>query len=564
MRFSAAGGVARGVPPRPLADTVTRVCMSTLVIVESPTKARTIRAFLPKGFQVMASMGHIRDLPDGAKDVPAKYKGQEWARLGVNVANDFEPLYVVPAAKKKVVKELQDALKEADAADPRDGRGPRGREHLLAPAAGAQAEDRRSSRMVFHEITREAIQEALDAHPRRGRAAGPRPGDATHPRPAGRLYPVAAALEEDRLGPSAGRVQSVAVRLLVDRERERKAFHSGTWWDLKATLDQHGAGLHGRTGHPRRGRALAGGPRTSTRRPARSSRGRTSSSSTRPPPRRSATGWPRPPLGGHGRRREARGAAAQAAVHHGHPPEGGNQPDSSCSAREAMRIAQSLYEQGYITYMRTDSVHLSDQAVEAARESSCASTAGTTCRPSRGSTAARARNAQEAHEAIRPAGAHFRTPEETGLGGRERDLYDLIWKRTVACQMAGCPGHHRHGVHRRGRGAVPRLRHAHRFRRLPPRLRRGLGRSRGGARGAGGASCRISSRGRPARLRVSRRCPTPPSRRPGTPRPPWSRSSRRRRSAGPAPTPASSGRSSTGGTPSSRARRWCRPSPPSR
>ena len=405
--------------------------MSTLVIVESPTKARTIRGFLPRGYQVMASMGHIRDLPDGARDVPAKYKGQEWARLGVNVANDFEPLYVVPAEKKKVVKELRDALKEADAlilATDEDREGESISWHLLQELK-PKVEVRR---MVFHEITREAIQEALDhtrvVDERLVRAQETR-------RILDRLvgYTLSPLLwKKIAWGLSAGRVQSVAVRLLVERERERKAFHSGTWWDLKATLDQHGqaftaelATLGGRTlagskdfdsqtGEIARGKdvvlldaAAAGALRDRL--------------ATRPwvvadTDEKPGVQRPKPPF--------TTATFQKAAINR-----------FKLSAREAMRVAQSLYEQGYITYMRTDSTHLSDQAVEAARESIVRLYGRDYLPPKPRFYRNTARNAQEAHEAIRPAGAHFRTPEETGLSGRERDIYDLIWKRTMACQM---------------------------------------------------------------------------------------------------------------------------------
>ena len=209
--------------------------MASLVIVESPTKARTIRDFLPKGYVVAASMGHIRDLPDKAADIPPKYKGEEWARLGVNVENDFEPLYVVPADKKKVVKELKDALKGADElilATDEDREGESMSWHL----AQVLAPKMKVKRMVFHEITREAIKEALETT----RAVDDRLVRAQETRRIlDRLYGYTLSpllWKKIAYGLSAGRVQSVAVRLLVLRERERRAFRAAVYWDLKAHL----------------------------------------------------------------------------------------------------------------------------------------------------------------------------------------------------------------------------------------------------------------------------------------------------------------------------------------
>jgi len=206
-----------------------------LVVVESPTKAKTIRGFLPAGYRVAASMGHVRDLPESASEIPSALKGQEWARLGVNVDNDFEPVYVIPAGKRKVVSELRALLKDADelvVATDEDREGESIGWHLvevLKPRVPI-------SRIVFHEITPEAIREAL---------ASPRSIDADVVRAQetrrilDRLvgYTLSPLLwKKIATGLSAGRVQSVAVRLLVVRERERRAFHSAVYWDLKATL----------------------------------------------------------------------------------------------------------------------------------------------------------------------------------------------------------------------------------------------------------------------------------------------------------------------------------------
>ncbi|MEN9223009.1 MAG: DNA topoisomerase, partial [Thermostichus sp. BF3_bins_97] len=209
--------------------------MSKLVIVESPTKARTIRGFLPAGYEVQASMGHVRDLPDSAAEIPEEVKGEEWSRLGVNVRADFEPLYVIPKDKKKVVKELKEALKKADElilATDEDREGESISWHLqqiLRPKVPTR-------RMVFHEITREAIQQALqncrEVDEQLVRAQETR-------RILDRLvgYTLSPLLWK-KIAPklSAGRVQSVAVKLLVDRERQRRAFKKGSYWDLKAEL----------------------------------------------------------------------------------------------------------------------------------------------------------------------------------------------------------------------------------------------------------------------------------------------------------------------------------------
>ncbi|MEP7285795.1 MAG: DNA topoisomerase, partial [Chloroflexota bacterium] len=209
--------------------------MIRLVIVESPTKAKTIRGFLPKGYRVEASMGHIRDLPESASEIPAAEKSKDWARLGVNVHSDFEPLYVVPAKKKKLVSELKAALKEADElilATDEDREGESIGWHLvqvLKPKIPVR-------RMVFHEITREAIEDAIK-HPRSIDEQVVRAQETR--RILDRLvgYTVSPLLwKKIAPGLSAGRVQSVAVRLLVQREEQRRAFHSGSYWDLRAML----------------------------------------------------------------------------------------------------------------------------------------------------------------------------------------------------------------------------------------------------------------------------------------------------------------------------------------
>ncbi len=408
--------------------------MSTLVIVESPTKARTIRNYLPKDYRVEASMGHVRDLPQSASEIPAAVKAERWAQLGVNIDADFEPVYVVPKDKKKVVTQLKDALKGVDElilATDEDREGESISWHLyqlLKPKVPTK-------RMVFHEITQEAIKKALkncrNIDEQLVRAQETR-------RILDRLvgYTLSPLLwKKIAWGLSAGRVQSVAVRLLVKKERQRRAFHEGTYWDLKASLMQEktafaaqlttlggtkiatGSDFDAATGQITAGRnvlllneeqALALQERLT---------GKTwnvNSIDERPVTRK-----PAPPFTTSTLQQESNRKLR-------------------LSARDTMRIAQSLYEQGYITYMRTDSVHLSDQALTAARSCVEQLYGKNYLSPQPRQYTTKSKGAQEAHEAIRPAGSTFRTPQETGLSGRELAVYDLIWKRTVASQMADC------------------------------------------------------------------------------------------------------------------------------
>jgi DNA topoisomerase-1 len=406
--------------------------MSTLVIVESPTKARTIRNYLPRDYRVEASMGHVRDLPQSASEIPAAVKGEAWAQLGVNVDADFEPVYVVPKDKKKIVTQLKDALKEATElilATDEDREGESISWHLyqlLKPKIPTK-------RMVFHEITQDAIKKALkncrNIDEQLVRAQETR-------RILDRLvgYTLSPLLwKKIAWGLSAGRVQSVAVRLLVTKERQRRAFREGTYWDLKAYLEQNkapftallvtlggakvatGSDFDPSTGQIAAGRnvvllsesdaialkeRLTGKPWT------------VSEVEERPVTRK-----PAPPFTTSTLQQESNRKLR-------------------LSARDTMRVAQSLYEQGYITYMRTDSVHLSEQAIAAARDCVEKLYGKNYLSPQPRQYTTKSKGAQEAHEAIRPAGSSFRTPQETGLSGRELALYDLIWKRTVACQMA--------------------------------------------------------------------------------------------------------------------------------
>jgi DNA topoisomerase-1 len=410
--------------------------MTTLVIVESPTKARTIRGFLPAGYHVEASMGHVRDLPASAGEIPEQVKGEPWSRLGVNVEADFDPLYIVPASKKKVVSQLREQLKKADAlilATDEDREGESIGWHLsevLKPKVPVQ-------RMVFHEITREAIQQAL----RETRAIDHNLVRAQETRRIlDRLvgYTVSPLLWK-KIAPrlSAGRVQSVAVRLLVVRERERRAFRSGTYWDLKADLNKRpdqpnhrfeaflvsvdgtrvadGRDFDETTGKIKAGRAVLLLDQTQAQALADRLAGgewRVVALEEKEQQRS-----PSPPFTTSTLQQEANRKLG-------------------LSAKETMRVAQTLYENGYITYMRTDSVNLSDQAIRAARRrvSELYGDAYLTPKPRHYRT--HAKSAQEAHEAIRPAGDQMLPVDRLPLSGAEARLYDLIWKRTVATQMA--------------------------------------------------------------------------------------------------------------------------------
>jgi DNA topoisomerase I len=406
--------------------------MSTLVIVESPTKARTISNYLPSGYKVQASMGHIRDLPASAEEVPAAYKDKPWANLGVNVENDFDPLYVVPKTKSKVVKELKEALKgvsELILATDEDREGESISWHLLKvlnPKVPIK-------RMVFHEITKEAIQAAL-------KNCRQIDENLVHAQETRRIldrlygYTLSPLLwKKISKGLSAGRVQSVAVRLLVQRERERRAFKTANYWDLKANLEKdknqfeaklvtlngqkvaNGSDFSADTGRLTPGRnvmLLDQATAEALKERIKNKVWRVSNTEEKPSVRK-----PSPPFTTSTLQQESNRKLG-------------------ISARDTMRIAQNLYEQGYITYMRTDSVHLSDQAITAARSCVEQMYGKNYLSPQPRQYTTKSKGAQEAHEAIRPAGSSFRLPRETGLGGLEFALYDLIWKRTVACQMA--------------------------------------------------------------------------------------------------------------------------------
>ncbi|NJR60152.1 MAG: type I DNA topoisomerase [Cyanobacteria bacterium CRU_2_1] len=406
--------------------------MSTLVIVESPTKARTIRNYLPQGYRVEASMGHVRDLPQSASEIPASVKGEEWAKIGVNVEADFEPLYVIPQDKRKVVKTLKEALSEADElvlATDEDREGESISWHLLQVLKPKVP----TKRMVFHEITEEAIRDAL----RHCRTVDEQVVRAQETRRIlDRLvgYTLSPLLwKKIATGLSAGRVQSVAVRLLVRREQQRRAFRQGTYWDLKTTLSKEkslfeaklvtlrgtriatGADFDEATGQIAAGREvilLGEAEALLLQDRLQQDTWVVTNIEERPITRKPSAPFTTSTLQQEANRK------------------------LRLSARETMRVAQSLYEQGYITYMRTDSVNLSQQAIAAARACVEQMYGKEYLSPEPRQYATKSKGAQEAHEAIRPAGSTFRAPQQTGLKDRELKLYDLIWKRTVATQMA--------------------------------------------------------------------------------------------------------------------------------
>lgn len=410
-----------------------------LVIVESPAKAKTIKGYLGPGYVVEASVGHIRDLPNGAAEVPDKYTG-EVRRLGVDVEHDFQPIYVVNADKKAQVRKLKELLAESDElflATDEDREGEAIAWHLqevLKPKVPVH-------RMVFHEITKDAIRDAV-ANPRE---LNQRMVDAQETRRIlDRLYgyevsPVLWKKVMPRL--SAGRVQSVATRLVVERERERIAFRSAEYWDLTGTFST------GRAGDPSDPSSLVA--RLNTVDGKRVAQGRD--------------------FGSNGQLKsevlhlaEANARALAAALadtsfavrsveskpyrRSPYAPFRTTTLQQEASrklgfgAKATMQVAQKLYENGFITYMRTDSTTLSDTAVAAAR-AQVTQLYGADYLPEKPRVyAGKVKNAQEAHEAIRPSGDRFRTPAETGLTGDQFRLYELIWKRTVASQMKDATG----------------------------------------------------------------------------------------------------------------------------
>jgi DNA topoisomerase-1 len=404
------------------------------VIVESPAKAKTIQGYLGPGYEVEASVGHIRDLPKRAADIPAKYKGEAWSRLGVDVDHGYAALYVVDADKRTKVAELKRKLADADVlllATDEDREGEAIAWHLLEvlqPKVPVR-------RMVFHEITKDAIRRAVDET----RDLDQDLVDAQETRRIlDRLYgyEVSPVLwKKVMTGLSAGRVQSVATRLVVDRERERIAFRSASYWDVEGLFDP----------------------------------GSFSAKLVAVDGKRVATGKDFSDLGVLTRADAAHlteesatslAAALQDAAFTVRSVEDKPYRRSPAApfmtstlqqeasrklrwgAQRTMRVAQGLYERGYITYMRTDSTTLSESAVTAARAQAAELYGSDHVAEVPRRYDRKVKNAQEAHEAVRPAGDVFRTPAQVAgeLRGDDFLLYDLIWKRTVASQMADARG----------------------------------------------------------------------------------------------------------------------------
>jgi DNA topoisomerase-1 len=422
-----------------MAKKATKSHGKSLVIVESPAKARTISRFLGKDYTVEASIGHIRDLPKGAKEIPEQFKGEDWAYLGVNVAEEFAPIYIVPADKKQQVAKLRKALKDCKdlyLATDEDREGEAISWHLrevLKPKVPVR-------RLVFHEITKEAIEEAL-SNPREIDDALVRAQEAR--RILDRLYGYdVSQLLWKKVGPglSAGRVQSVSVRLIVERERERIAFHSATYWDLSAkfaTSEQAeftaalvsvdgrrvpvGKDFDTTTGKLKDEKFLLLDEQAAKDLASRLQKAnfRVKSIESKP-----FTSHPAAPFTTSTMQQEAN-------------------RKFGFTARRTMNAAQGLYENGHITYMRTDSTNLAKVAVDAARNL-VSSEYGAEYLPSTPRVyQSKVKNAQEAHEAIRPAGHPFALPETLRgqLGPDEFKLFEMIWKRTIASQMSDARGH---------------------------------------------------------------------------------------------------------------------------
>ena len=405
-----------------------------LVIVESPTKAKTIRKFLPSNYIVEASMGHIRDLPQSASDIPAALKKEDWAKLGVNVEEDFAPLYVVPKDKKKIITDLKAKMKDCAMiylATDEDREGESISWHLLEllkPKVPVK-------RMVFHEITKAAILKALkdtrEVDEKLVRAQETR-------RILDRLYGYTLSpliWKKIAYGLSAGRVQSTGLKMIVERERERMRFKRSVYWDIKAEVHPEkdkkalfeakltmvkggrvagGKDFDGLTGKlfdekkvvlldEKKSKDLAKNIQTATWK-VTSVEEKTFNSK------------PAIPFITSTLQMEANRKLG-------------------LSSKDTMRTAQKLYEEGLITYMRTDSPNLSQEAINAAREMVVKLYGKEYLHPEVRQYTAKQKGAQEAHEAIRPAGAEFTHPDKTGMTGRELQLYELIWKRTMATQM---------------------------------------------------------------------------------------------------------------------------------
>ena len=404
-----------------------------LVIVESPAKARKISGYLGSDYKVLASMGHVRDLPSGAAEIPKAVQGEPWSRIGINVDSEFEPLYIIPKGKKKIVDELKASLKQSDElilATDEDREGESIGWHLvelLKPTVP-------TSRMVFGEITKKAILEALEQK----RELDKNLVEAQETRRVlDRLFGYTLSpLLWKKVAPklSAGRVQSVAVKVLVEREKERARFVSAEYWDLKAGLETGSGGNFDATLHTVDGKRVASGrdfdENTGKLKPGADVVLLNGEQATALRDRIEKTDW------------TVTSVESREQTRKPYPPfttstlQQESNRKLNMTARTTMQAAQRLYEEGHITYMRTDSVTLSSEAINAARSSVGERYGEKFLSPSPRTFTNKTKGAQEAHEAIRPAGTEMKTAEELGLVGREARLYALIWKRTMATQMA--------------------------------------------------------------------------------------------------------------------------------
>ena len=405
-----------------------------LVIVESPTKAKTIRKFLPSNYIVEASMGHIRDLPQSASDIPAALKKEDWAKLGVNVDEDFEPLYIVPKDKKKIITDLKSKMKDCAMiylATDEDREGESISWHLLEllkPKVPVK-------RMVFHEITKTAIQKALkdtrEVDEKLVRAQETR-------RILDRLYGYTLSpliWKKIAYGLSAGRVQSTGLKMIVERERERMRFKKSVYWDIKATV------------HPEKDKKALFDAKLFSIKGGRVAGGKDFDGLTGKliddkkvvllDEKKSKD------LAKNIEKAEWKVTSVEEKTFNSKPAipfiTSTLQMEANrklgMSSKDTMRTAQRLYEEGLITYMRTDSPNLSQEAINAARNMVVDLYGKEYLNPEVRQYAAKQKGAQEAHEAIRPAGSEFTHPDKTGMSGRELALYELIWKRTMATQM---------------------------------------------------------------------------------------------------------------------------------
>jgi DNA topoisomerase-1 len=415
--------------------------MSKLVIVESPTKAKTIEKFLPKDFEVLASYGHVRDLPNNAAEIPAEIKKQKWSRLGVNVDQKFDPLYIIPSDKEKRVNELKRAVKTATEvylATDEDREGESISWHLLSvlqPKVPVK-------RLVFHEITKKAIEESLtharDIDENLVKAQETR-------RIIDRLYGYSVSpLLWKKMVPrlSAGRVQSVAIRLLVQRERERARFKSGDFWDIKALFQapsDPSTPFEAELTH-------VGSKRVASGKDFDADTGKLTAKSDailldESAAQKLATALNKAqPLVSEVESKPFTQRPYAPFTTSTMQQEGNRK--LGFGAKRTMAVAQTLYENGFITYMRTDSTTLSEEALSGSRALIAREFGKEYLYDQPRIYKTKVKNAQEAHEAIRPAGADFTPPSvvKDRLGLEAFRLYELIWKRTLASQMRDAEG----------------------------------------------------------------------------------------------------------------------------